>query len=105
MNTGEPVAIKEHFRVSATKGGKAYEIDLHRDGNVVERVPFGVTEAKKLATDGGYELIGEPRPVDEHFELLGKKDSKFYELEAHRDGKVDARQVDATDPRWGPSIH
>ena len=76
----------------------------HRDGNVVEQLPFGVTEAKKLATDKGYELLIEPRPVDEHFELLGKKDGSYYELEAHRDGKVDARLVDATDPKWGPSI-
>jgi hypothetical protein len=99
------VPMKKHFRVTATKDGKPYEIDLHPDGTIVERTPFGVTEAKKLAADNGYELISEPRPVDEHFELLGKKDSKYYELEAHRDGKVDARLVDATDPRWGPSIH
>jgi hypothetical protein len=104
--TGEPVATKKHFRVSATKGGKTYEIDLHRDGNVVEHLPFGVTEVKKLVGDNGYELIGELRPVDEHFELLGKKDGKFYELHAHRDGKlVRDRLVVASDPKWGPSLH
>lgn len=77
----------------------------HRDENVVERLPFGATEAQKLASDKGYELIVEPRPFDEHFELLGKNDGTYYELEAHRDGKVDARLVDATDPKWGASIH
>ena len=83
---------------------KKIEEMKHRDGNVVEQLPFGVTEAKKLATDKGYELLIEPHQVDEHFELLGKKDDSYYELEAHRDGKVDARLVDATDPKWGSSI-
>ena len=64
-----------------------------------------MTEAKKLASDKGFELIVEPRPVDKHFELLGKKDGIYYELVARCDGKVDARQVDAADPKWGPSIH
>jgi len=41
--------------------------------------------------------------VDEHFELHGKKAGKFYELHAHRDGKlVRARPMDATDSKWGP---
>jgi len=49
--------------------------------------------------------MGELRPVDEHFELLGKKNGKFYELEAHREGNlVRARTVDATDPRWGQLV-
>ena len=77
----------------------------HRDGNVGEQLAFGATEAKKLATDKGYEPLVEPRPVDEHFELLGKKDGVYYDLGAHRDGKVDAELVDATDPKWGGSIH
>jgi hypothetical protein len=63
--------------------------------------PFGVTEAKKLATDKGYELVGDALPVDEHFELLGKKDAKFYELQAHRNGRLDrGRLVEANDPKW-----
>jgi hypothetical protein len=103
--TGDPVPMKEHFRAAATKDGKPYEIDLHRDGNIVARTPFGPSEAKKLVIDNGYELIGELRPVDEHFDLLGKKDGKFYELRAHRDGKLDrGRLVDATDPKWGPTL-
>ena len=84
---------------------KIEEIKSHRDANVVEQLPFGLTEAKKLASDKDFELIVEPRPVDEHFELLGKKDGIYYELVALRDGKVDARVVDAADPKWGPSIH
>jgi hypothetical protein len=84
---------------------KKIEEMKHRDGNVVEQLPFGMTEAKKLATDNGYELLVEPRPVGDHFELLGKMDGKYYELEVQRDGKVDARLVAATDPKWGPSIH
>jgi sporulation protein YlmC with PRC-barrel domain len=84
---------------------KKIEEMQHRDGNVGEQLAFGATEAKKLATDKGYEPLVEPRPVDEHFELLGKKDGVYYDLGAHRDGKVDARLVDATDPKWGGSIH
>lgn len=103
--TGEPAATKKHFTAMASKDGKNYEIDLHRNGKIVERTPFGLAEAKKLVTDNGYELIGEPRPVKKHFELLGKKDGKFAELHAHRDGKlVRARPVDATDPKWGSLV-
>ena len=103
--TAEPVPMKRHFRAAATKNGKAYAIDLHRDGNIVAHTPFGAEEANKLVTDKGYELVGKLRPVDEHFELLGKKGGKFYELHAHRGGKlVRARLVDATDPKWGSSV-
>ena len=103
--TGEPVRMKGHFRAAATKDGKAYEIDLHRDGDIVRHTPFGPQEARKLVADKGYELIGEPRPVDHHFELLGKKDGKFYELHAHRDGNLAReRPADARDPRWGPLV-
>jgi len=99
--TGDLVPMKEHFRVAATKDGKPYELDLHRDGTIVEHTPFGPEEAK----DKGYELIGEPCPVDEHFELLGKQDGKFYELQAHRDGKlVRARPVGANDLGWGSLV-
>jgi hypothetical protein len=103
--TSDPVATKRHFRATATKGGKPYEIDLHRDGKIVEQTLFGPAEANKLVTEKGYELVGELRPVDKHFELLGKLDGKFYELHAHRNGKlVRARTVDATDPKWGSMV-
>lgn len=68
---------KEHFRVAATKDGQPYEIDVHRDGKIVEHTPFSPEDAAKLSRDNGYELIGEPRPVGEHFELLGKQDGKY----------------------------
>lgn len=103
--TGEPVAMKEHFRVTATKDGKPYEIDLHRDGKVVEFTPFSVLDAQRLAKDKGYEVVGDTRAVDEHFELLGKKDGAFHELDAHRDGNlVTGRRVEAGDPKWGSLV-
>jgi hypothetical protein len=103
--TSDPVATKRHFRATATKGGKPYEIDLHRDGKIVEQLAFGPAEANKLVTEKGYELVGELRPVDKHFELLGKMDGRFYELHVHRNGKlVRARMVDATDPKWGSMV-
>jgi hypothetical protein len=103
--TSDPVAMKEHFRVAATKSGKSLDIDLHRNGTVVEHAAFGPDVANKLVTDKGYVMVGTLQPVDEHFELLGKKDGKFYELHAHRDGKlVRARVVQATDPKWGSLV-
>lgn len=39
---------KEHFRVAATKDGKPYEIDVHRDGKIVEHTPFSPEDAAKL---------------------------------------------------------
>lgn len=103
--TTDPVPMKKHFRAAAMKDGKPYQVDLHRDGRIVAHTPFGPPEANRLVSDKGYERVGELRPVDQHFELLGKKDGKFYELHAHRDGKlVRARPVDATDPKWGPLV-
>lgn len=101
QTTAEPVPTRQHFSVTATKDGKPYEVELHRNGRVVARPPFGVTEAKQLVSTSGYELVGEIRPVDEHFELLGKKDGTLYELHAHVDGKlVRARPVQPGDLRW-----
>ena len=67
--------------------------------------PFGPVEAKAEVTKAGYEIIGEPKPEKKHFEILGKKDGKFYELHAHKGGDVkNIRTVDATDPKWGPMV-
>lgn len=99
--TAEPVQTRRHFSVAATKDGRPYEVELHPNGRVVARAPFGETEAKQLVATSGYELVGEIRPVDEHFELLGKKDGTVYELHAHVDGKlVRARPVQPGDLRW-----
>lgn len=101
----DPVPVKKHFRAAATKSGTPVEIDLHRDGRIVETTAFGPADAQRLGAAQGYELVGEPRPVDRHFELLGKKDGKYFELHAHRDGRiVRARPVEAGDPKWGTVI-
>ncbi len=103
--TTDPVATNQHFRVSATKAGKPFEIDLHRNGSIVERSVFGAVDAQKLVSDGGYVMVGELKAVDEHFELLGKKDGKFYELHARRGGKlIRHRTVEANDPKWGSLV-
>ena len=103
--TTDPLPVKRHFRVVATKGGKPVEVDLHRDGRIVERAAFGAADAQRLVTGQGYEQVGEPRMVDQHFELLGKKDGKYFELHAHRDGRlVRARPVELGDPKWGSVI-
>lgn len=103
--TGEPRPLRKHFRALATKDGKPYELDLHRDGRIEAMAPFGMTQAKDLVTTKGYELVGEPRAVDEHFEVLAKKDAKLYELHAHRSGRLErARIVEANDPKWKPVI-
>jgi len=99
--TGNARPVGKHFRTAATKDGKAYDLDIHRDGKIVAMPPFGAADAKKLVSAKGYELIGEPLPVDEHFELLSKKDAKFFEVQAHRNGRVSAgRQVEANDVKW-----
>lgn len=99
--TGDPKPLLKHFRAQATKDGKPYELDIHRDGRIEAMTPFGVTEAKMLVTAKRYEMVGEPRAVDEHFEVLAKKDAKFYELHAHRSGQLErARTVEANDPKW-----
>ncbi len=103
--SGTPMAIGPKFRAEATKDGKPVVLMIERDGSVGTMTPFAAADAVKLVKDGGYELVGEPKPVDEHFEALGKKDGKFYELIAKRDAKItQGRLVDATDPRWGSMV-
>lgn len=67
--------------------------------------PFGPVEAKDEVIKAGYEVVGEPKPEKKHFEVLGKKDGKFFELHAHKGGDVkNIRTVDATDPKWGTMV-
>lgn len=62
-------------------------------------------DARAMVQKAGYEVVGEPRPEKKHFEVLGKKDGKFYELHAHADGQLKAiHSVDASDPKWGTLI-
>lgn len=99
--TTDPVPMKKHFRVAAMKGGKAFDIDLHRDGRIVEKAAFRPVDAQALVAAKGYAPVGDPRKTNEHFEVLAKKDGKFFEVHAHRDGRVvQARAVDASDPKW-----
>jgi hypothetical protein len=103
--TSEPVPVRDVYRMTATKAGNPVMVEVNRQGTVTEFVPFGPAEAQKLAREGGYELVGEPKPVDDHFELLGKKGGKFFELRANRTGKlIQQRTVDASDPRWGTMV-
>ena len=102
---GEPIAEKNHFTAKATKDGKSYELDLHRDGSVVEKVAFGIDDAKKAIIAKGYEVIGEPQRFKEHYEALTRKSSEYFEVHAHRDGEVkEARKLDKTDSKWGAQI-
>ena len=102
---GEPVAEKKHFTANATKGGKSYELDLHRDGKIEEKTAFSMDDAKKEIVAKGYDLIGEPQKMKEHYEALARKSSEYFEIHAHRDGVVkEARKIDKTDPKWGAQI-
>jgi hypothetical protein len=61
--------------------------------------------AKEMVAKGGYEVVGEPRPEKKHFEVLGKKDGRYYEVHAHRDGSLKGiHRVDAKDPKWGTLV-
>lgn len=102
---GEPVGEKKHFVASATKDGKPFDVEIHRDGTVKAAAPFAAADAKKAIAAEGYDVIGEPSPVKKHFEALARKDAVFFEVHAHRDGEVkEARKVDKSDPRWGAQI-
>lgn len=103
--TSEPVQEKKHFTAKGTKDGKSYDLDIHRDGTVKEDIAFSAVDAKKLATDKGYQVVGDAQPEKKHFQMLGKKDGKYYAVDAHADGSVkELRTVDKSDIRWGPMI-
>ncbi|WP_439543636.1 hypothetical protein [Hyphomicrobium sp.] len=75
-------------------------------GGKAEKAPFGPAEAKAVVTKAGYEPVGEPKAEKKHFEVLGKKDGKFFALDAHRNGDVKhVHAVDASDPKWGSLVH
>jgi len=96
---------KKHFVATGTKNGMTYELDIHRDGSIKEHAVFSAAQAMKIAADDGYAVIAEPRREKKHFQLLGKKDGKFFAFDAHRDGSLKAlREVDKKDPTWGSSL-
>lgn len=88
--SGEPVATKKHFSAMGTKDGKSYELRIHRSGKVEQDLAFGAAEAKKLATDKGYQLTADPVPMKKHFRAAATKDGKSYDIDLHRDGRVAA---------------
>lgn len=103
--TGDLVAEKRHFVATATKDGKTVEVDVHRDGTIKEAATFDVAGASAAIAKAGYTVVGEALPVKKHFEALAKKDDKFFEVHARRDGSVDEiKSVDKTDPKWGSQI-
>lgn len=103
--TADPVATKRHFTAMATKDGSASEIKIHRDGRVEADKPFQAADARKLMTDKGYTLVGEPEQKKRHFEGLAQKDNAYLEVHAHRDGRVvEQRKVEKGDRRWGTRI-
>lgn len=74
-------------------------------GNDDDDKPFGPEEAKAIVTKAGYEVVGEPRREKKHFEVLAKKDGKFFEVHAHRNGKVKhERPVDQANSKWGTLV-
>lgn len=103
--SGDPVRQDKHFTVSATKDGKPYELDIHRDGKVEAKAPFSSADARKLVSAKGYEIVGEPKREKEHFQMLGRKDGTYFAVDAHRDGNVKVvGAVDKSDIKWGPMI-
>ncbi len=62
-------------------------------------------DAKAAAVKAGYEVLGEPIAEKRHLALLGKKDGKFFELHARRDGSIASmRTVEASDKKWGTLV-
>lgn len=102
---GDPVAEKKHFTAKATKDGKSYELDLHRDGTIKQEIAFNADDAKRAIMAKGYEVVGEPQRIHKHYEALTRKSSEYFEVHANRDGAIkEARKVDKTDPKWGAQI-
>ena len=101
----DPTPEKKHFKAMATKGGKTFEIDIHRGGDIKENVSFNAADAAKAVANEGYQVVGEPKPEKKHFAMLAKKDEAYFEVHAHADGKVKkVRGVDKSDLTWGPMI-
>lgn len=104
--SGELTRKDKHFTVVASKDGKSFDVDVHRDGNVVAKPTFRLDDAAKLIKEKGYDVVGSLEAVKEHFEALARKDGKYFEVHAHRDQSVKAvRTVDKTDPRWGAKVN
>ncbi len=101
----DPVANKKHFISRATKDGVTYDLVLHRDGRIDTQKAFLMADAKTQIAAKGYDVIGEPTLVKKHFEALALRGSEYFEVHAHRDGRiVEARKIVKTDPRWGAQL-
>ena len=102
---GDPVAEKKHFTAKATKDGKSYDLDLHRNGTIRAEIAFNADDAKRAIIAKGYEVVGEPQRIHKHYEALTRKSSEYFEVHANRDGAIkEARKVDKADPKWGAQI-
>ncbi|MBC8050621.1 MAG: hypothetical protein H7X92_10815 [Chitinophagales bacterium] len=103
--SGNLTLKRKHFQTIAMKDNQPFDIDIHRDGSIKERAVFGANEARSFAVKKGYEVLADPASEKKHFKLLGKKDNKFFEINAYRDGKVSVkREVNKDDPKWGSYV-
>lgn len=103
--SSEPVSVKKHYEMTATKDGKTYDLRVQRNGSVKETVAFLADDAKKAISAEGYEVIGEPMRISRHYEALARKNNVYYEVHVRANGKVrEARKVDKNDARWGAQI-
>lgn len=119
INSGDVVAVEGEMtgagevRAQKITVGNASPVELHdaswwdkltgsHDG---KHAKFGPEEAKAVVSKAGYEPVGDPRPEKKHFEVLAKKDGKYFEVHAHRNGDVKhERPVDASNAKWGALI-
>ncbi len=103
---GQPSQEMKHFTASATKDGKSYEVDLHRDGRVVYRPMIDAATARAVAIEKGYVVVSDPQRTKRHYEVLATKGGTFYEIHVNGDRSLrQARAVTKADPKWGSRIN
>lgn len=92
-----------------TRAGKTIHIEqkkkhhhdhrhLHEDAD-----PAVATDAARSA---GFEILGSPRRKPKHFEVLGRRKGKLYELHIELDGHIrKSKPVAKGDEKWRSDLH
>lgn len=105
LQVGDVVSIEGEQKPSELKvmklsrAGEDYQLDHPGEPHGID-----IAAARKAARTAGYRTVGEPRRKAKHFEILGEKDGRYFELHAHADGIRHEKPVATDDPKWSAEL-
>jgi hypothetical protein len=77
--------------------GKSFDIGPKDKKN---RHPAELERAREFARAAGFEAVGEPRRKPKHFEVLGRRAGKLFELHVELNGQIRKAKPVTDDSKW-----